>query len=383
MCTPELSCRVCGNPTVYFDTVINCRNEQLSFKKAPFTIATSDIALYRCEHCKHVQSEFVQDSEYYDEYSPLIGAAQYYGTLYRRENVLRRLYEYTTVGGNCAQNALSYFEIGCGAGDGLKIAEQFFSDVIGIEPSNTAELAERNGHRVIKDYFSEQLGIRDTMQAFSSFQVFKHLESPLPVLRAACNALTPDGVGLINVPNGSLIFQKKLYHQVLCEHINYFSPDSLVTLAVRAGFEILELQSDHDAYELNMFVRKPSTFRDYTANGIGARKIRDRDALINILRHYGHCGVWGAGAKAALFGQLLPHDANIDHFFDSDDRKIGLYSSGIPVPIETPSAETVNACDAILIFAASYTDEILKTLREKYGYRGAVIRFDRHEVVEA
>ena len=55
--------------------------------------------------------------------------------------------------------------------------------------------------------------------------------------------LEDDGVALINVPNGEQILKNGLYHQLLLEHINYFSTQSIITLVKNAGFEVLDRKS--------------------------------------------------------------------------------------------------------------------------------------------
>ena len=73
-----------------------------------------------------------------------------------------------------------------------------------------------------------------------TFQVFEHLTDLYSVLNYALEILEPGGVGLINVPNGQRIVEENLYHQIIAEHVNYFTPESLATMAKRAGFDLIE-----------------------------------------------------------------------------------------------------------------------------------------------
>ncbi len=77
------------------------------------------------------------------------------------------------------------------------------------------------------------------------------MEQLQEAVRYAYDILNEGGVGLINVPNGQQIFEEGLYHQINWEHINYFTPYSLALLCNSAGFEILLLESDYEAIELD------------------------------------------------------------------------------------------------------------------------------------
>ena len=56
--------------------------------------------------------------------------------------------------------------------------------------------------------------------------------------------------------------------------------------------------------------------------------------------------------------------------------KIGGYINDLDVRIEYPEISKVNECDLIIIMANEYTNEIMKSLRDKYAYKGEVIYFN-------
>ena len=120
---------------------------------------------------------------------------------------------------------------------------------------------------------------------------------------------------------------------------------------------------------------------DYdNAGGLYTHKQIDQQTLYNILNQYQNIAVWGAGAKTIVYSQLLTEDIHVMHCFDSDKNKRGLYVSGIKAPIETPSKNALSECDAILIFASSYTDQIINELKTTYSYNGVVVRFDKDSI---
>ena len=263
-------------------------------------------------------------------------------------------------------------DIGCGVGSHLELASKYFKNVLGIEPSSNAKVAQDKGYSVIKGYFNEQLKLEIKFDAFCCFQVLEHIKEPLIFMRVLFNFLNEGGVGLINVPNGYSIINEARYDQIVNEHENYFTPNSLIFLARNSGFEVLELNVDRDTLEIDLYISKPKTTLT-TSNAIGTKKLADSENLKNQLSIHKKIGIWGAGQKTATFSSLLPSDIQILHLFDNDKDKEGYYVSGINIPTEIPTKENVQACDVILIFASSYILEITNTLKKNYHYSGKII----------
>jgi|GEM_PF-595065 len=375
------NCRICNKPLSFLETISGCRYEQFALKKEPFKLITRDVVLYRCNHCLHIQTDFNLEDDFYKEYSPLQGSSQYYGGLIKIDSKLKLLRGYCSILGNSSD--LMFLDIGCGTGEALSAASVYFGVVKGVEPSQTADVAKKAGFDVVHDYFGDHLGMVNCVHAFSSCQVFEHLEEPLKILRSAYRALIPGGVGLINVPNGQMIATHRLYHQIVCEHINYFTPDSLCAMARAVGFELIEIHNNSDTFELDLYIKKPIMSKEYVSdNGLQVHKQTDQQTLHNILSKYQRVAVWGAGAKTIVYSQLLPDDVHVIHCFDSDSSKFKLYVSGIKAPIESPSENALSECDVVLIFASSYTEQIIIELKNAYHYSGAIVRFDKDTIVQ-
>lgn len=186
-------------------------------------------------------------------------------------------------------------------------------------------------------------------------------------------------MALVNVPNGNTIIEKGMYDQIVCEHINYYTVESLVKLVSKLDFEILKIENDEEAIEINMYIRKPDKEEK---ESIALKYKNDKNWLNEIVQGYHHIGIWGAGAKTVTFSSLLGDNVIISRFFDNDNKKHGLFVSGVDIAVEQPVKQTVQMCDIILIFAVSYTEIILKELREKFEYKGAIVRLDKKEIVE-
>ena len=366
-----MKCRVCNGDVEPLEIVYNCRWDQFCLKKAPFNAITKNIQLYYCSSCLHLQTKYLLSDEFYDSYTDMEGAAQYFGALDLLDKKLMKVKNYVPDGGRL-------IDIGCGRGKSLRIAKKYFENCLGVEPSQvTSEIARTNGLNVINAYFDKTLNISKDWSAFVCFQVFEHLCELYSVLDYAYEVLEPGGIGLINVPNGQRIVEQALYHQIVCEHVNYFTPYSLGVMAKKSGFDILEIEAVDATIELDLYIRKPRRHSNFNF----ARE-QHKIMLQKLMDGHKHITVWGAGAKSQIYAQLLGKTNPIEHLVDSSPDKAGLYVSGISLKIEAATQSIIDKSDLIVIFASAYNEEIISDLHNKYGYKNKIIYFEGERVLE-
>lgn len=366
-----MECRVCKSQMDLLEKIEGCRAEPVRVSTVPFDEAKAKISLYRCPKCTHIQIPNEIAKTHYDQYAvDNIGFFQYFGDLNTFDKKLERL---KTI----ARNGNSFIEIGCGNGNFLEMAKTLFSNCIGIEPSQIGyETAKKKGLKVINSYFNDSLGLKN-ITAFAAMMVFEHLEAPLEVLKASFASLEEGGVGLINVPNGQLILQKNYYHQIISEHLNYYTPFSLATLAHNVGFDIVQIDSVDSLCEIDIYVSKPKDKKS-----MAKIKSEHKEKLNSLLRGKGHITVWGAGPKAAEYSELLITGLAICHLIDSDIDKEGKYIGGISKPVESVSDDILKKSDAVVIFASAYNEVILEQLKNEFHYEGTVIYFEEDNIKE-
>lgn len=369
-----MKCRVCGSICYELEKVHECRAEAIRslLKKEPYTMKKDTVLLYECSRCGHVQSDFLLNADYYEEYEDGNGALQYYGDRRVLDQQFSKLKTY-------ADSAETLIEIGCGGGHALEVAKNYFPECTGVEPSEREIRVAKNllgggtNLQLICAYFDRSLNLKNSYDAFCAFQVFEHMEQLQEAVGYAYDILKEGGVGLINVPNGQQIFEEGLYHQINWEHINYFTPYSLALLCKNTGFDILFLESDYAAIELNIYVKKSSHHLS-----LDACRNNLKQQLHQALSECRTFAVYGAGAKTVSYSDLIEQEKLL-HVFDSDQTKAGKYVAGLHLPVEQATRQACAECDAIIIFASSYNREIIAMLTE-IGFTGNILYFEGNKL---
>jgi SAM-dependent methyltransferase len=126
-------------------------------------------------------------------------------------------------------------DFGCGFGQFLETCRVFGLQAIGVDRSN----ARRSGAGV--HIFAELDEVSGTFDAITLFEVLEHLDDPLAVLKSLRDRLETGGIMIVEVPDSTgvrAIDSRESYYKIHpLDHINAFTPKSLVGILERAGFE--------------------------------------------------------------------------------------------------------------------------------------------------
>jgi hypothetical protein len=76
--------------------------------------------------------------------------------------------------------------------------------------------------------------------------------------------------------------------------------------------------------------------------------------------------VWGAGHQALAVMALADLGGKIRYVIDSAPFKQGKFTPATHIPIVAPEHLKTDPVDAIIVMAASYSDEVAKLIVEKY-----------------
>ena len=208
-------------------------------------------------------------------------------------------------------------DVGCGYGHFIAEAVQSEWSGIGLEPNPMAKIHARN--MIAKtfsilgmtwDVFDRSADViyKNAYDCLSALWLIEHLPDPLHFLRWARSRLAEGGVLLTVVPNDFTEIQARANLRIARPswwidgtHLNYFTWSSFSNLLGRAGFRIVERQTQ---FPMEAFLLEG---RDYTVDAaLGAdchREVEQFDlgmTRAERLAHYGALAAQGAGREIVV-----------------------------------------------------------------------------------
>ncbi len=317
-----------------------------------------DLKIYQCSGCGLVQL----NSEPVHYYKEVIRAAGFSDEMkkFRREQFNKIILKY-----NLKRKKI--IEIGCGTGEYLSIINEFDVDTYGLEYSEASvNKCIKKGLNVSRGFFEcDSLILPDSpYDAFVIMSFLEHLPDPNSILRGIWNNLSYQGIGIIEVPNFDMIINNNLFSEFISDHLLYFTKDSFKLTLERNGFEVIECDNIWYDYILSAAVVKRkmsnlSNLRQYEKNIIKEIEV--------FLKTYGprKVAVWGAGHQALTILSMLNQREKIRYVVDSATFKQRKYTPATHIPIVSPDSLIDDPVEAVIIMAASYSNEVANIIREK------------------
>lgn len=258
-------------------------------------------------------------------------------------------------------------EIGCSDGYLLSVLhKEGYRNLFGLDP--TPRISNDFPIPVRKEYFTRDTLFEFPIDAFILEHVFEHFTKPWEILDNMASLLPTGGKVLIEVP----YYCNGIHHQ----HLSFFTPPFLQTIAANTGLDILELTTDKVVTRV-VFQKNISLSPFYTSQELESQKNevflqtseveRQRQELHSRLddfvRSAGNEPVywWGTGSSSAiLFAGLDPVLKKTSDFkiLDSDPaRKCLIFS---PAEKEVLFAPEVLKKLRIsnLVFASQFSGEM-------------------------
>jgi len=260
-------------------------------------------------------------------------------------------------------------EIGAGQGEYLSLMKNAGTDAYGTEYSEeSAKQCLKENLKVSRIYLdSEEDKIEDApFDAFFILNFFEHIPDPNSALKAVYNNLSEGGIGLIEVPNFDMILRNNLFAEFIGDHLLYFTKKTLSSTLERNGFEIIECNEIWHDYIISAVVRKRkkidiSRFKNH-------RTKITREIKEYVSRFGSHnVAVYGAGHQALAIISLTNIKNDIKYVVDDAPFKQGRYTPATHVPIVSPEKLITEPVEAIMIMAASYSDEVANKIQQKFN----------------
>lgn len=267
------------------------------------------------------------------------------------------------------------FECGCGVGEFLELWRKFPVQVHGVEHSPDHVAVARSKGLAVQQGFvgcANDLLVDGPFAAFTSFNFLEHQPDPNGMLQGIAANLSAGGCGLVTVPNLDYIVDNHAYYELVIDHLLYFSRKTFTAILERNGFRVVAFDETlRDT--LCAFVEK-SPAPEHGA--LERARARLDSALRQFVReHRGNGGdlvVWGASHQGFTMLSGAGIAEEVAFIIDSAPQKQGRYSPVSHRRIVPPDQLLQGGVAAILVIAPNYSEEIYRTIRERYGLRCAV-----------
>lgn len=134
-------------------------------------------------------------------------------------------------------------DVGCGAGNFLKLVKDKECNVTGLEPDFV--YTESNEVNIVNE-FLENYTTDNKYDLLTSFHVIEHVENPNLFLQKCRDLLKDDGLLYLECPSIDRIYGDTVDYFFWYAHLNTFSKNTLSAFLFKNGFEILKLGWNKD-----------------------------------------------------------------------------------------------------------------------------------------
>lgn len=376
----DARCSVCGEQDLHrvvtlLGVPVNCSVLTLTAETAR-AVDCGDIVLAVCARCAMIRntafdaSKLVYDGDYDNslQFSPRFREFS--------QQLAGRLVDGYGLRGK------TVVEIGAGDGEFLaELCRRGQNHGIGYDPASPVTAP---AHGDVDLELVRELFTVDTAPPRADFvaarHVFEHLDDPRTVVHGLREAMRDVGILYAEVPDATYLLGSDEVWDVVYPHCGYFSAPALERLLADAGFEVLVTGTEFDGQFLFAEAR-PASSRvviDPDDERVGritelARRfarhfetvVEQCEALIRTRADLGRVVLWGGGAKAVTYLNVVPGADRLAAVVDVNPRKWGRYVPGTGHLVVGPDDLAADPPDCVLVMNPAYRDEIELMLKAR------------------
>jgi SAM-dependent methyltransferase len=398
---PVENCQVCnssGLESILFVGFIPPVNTMPAVGSVAIEETAYPLELLRCPACSLVQIGLEVDQQvlFPESYPYLSGT-----TRILRSNFADLCAEASVLLGLAPDGLV----IDIGSNDGTLLANFHAAGfpVLGIEPSQAADVAMRNGIDTLKTYFNRDIAARvaadrGRAQLITAANVFAHIGDIHSVVDGIVELLAPRGVFVSESHYLLDLVETLQYDTIYHEHLRYYSLGSLQYLLAAHGLEVFHIKripTHGGSIRVYSARRGEQTVQDSVhqqlaleasaglVDGSGLKGFRERVIaskvslyeLIGPLRRDG-ARIYGIGAPSrasTLINYIGIDDGILDAVMEvSSSHKINRYIPGTRIPVLDEARLYQDQPEYALLLSWHIAEELAVNLR-KGGYRGRFI----------
>jgi hypothetical protein len=264
-----------------------------------------------------------------------------------------------------------------GAGEGGYLDLLLESGVVGVGIEASSELVQKGkiqARSMFEGHLESGVQLDFKVQRFFSINFLEHTRNPVNFMRALSDLCDFDAVGFIEVPNFEKDLALNRSHDLVAEHLSYFTPQTLRLVCELSGFEVLRVERVWHDDDVVAYVKKRrlldmrSWDRNNSARASFAEycTVADNQPLV----------LWGASHQALTLISMcdaLP----IRYIVDSSPRKQNCQESVYGIPIYSPERLLSDRVCSVLVAAAGYSMEVVRYLKAS-GFSGKIAMLSDH-----
>ena len=359
---------------------------------------TYPLNLVRCRECGLVQIDYAVDAGelFYPEYPYRSGITE---TLRKNlHNISSHMVEKTGL-------ARGSLVIDIGSNDGT-ILEGFRSNgmrVLGVEPTNIADIANSKGIETIKNFFTADIatGIVDKhgkAVVVTAANVFAHVNDLYGLMEGVHSLLDDNGVFVTESHYQLDILETLQYDSIYHEHLRYYLLKPLIRLFNDYNFTLVDVERipnyggsirvyarkginhkvSDEVYKLIALEEKTGAYTDAAYEEFCTRVEASRRSIRSLIIKLNDegkkvVGIGCPGRSATLLTycgitpDLLPYIAE-----QSTSLKLGMFTPGTHIPVTDEAIMLKEQPDYALILSWHYAGPIIKNIRSK-GLKSKII----------
>ena len=361
---PMNKCRVCGH-AFFEESLLRYENMPGAAQFLPDAESLEsdkgvELEVCQCSGCGLVQLS----NEPVSYYKEVVRAAAF-----SEEMRDFRITQFDTFVNKYSLKGKKVIEIGCGCGEYLSIMQECGVDAYGLEQSDESVMqCIENGLKAAKGFIQSSTNrLNDApFDAFFILNFLEHVPDPNLTLRGIYNNLGDSAVGLIEVPNFDMILRNKLFSEFIGDHLFYFTKETLSTTLGQNGFEIVGCNEVWHDYIISAVVKKREKM---DISHFYKCQLQLKNEIEEYIRRFEDkkVAIWGAGHQALAIISLVGLADKIRYVIDSAPFKQGRFTPATHLPIVPPDVLFSDPVNAVIVMAASYSDEVVSIIRHKYG----------------
>mgnify|MGYP001463479969 CR=1 FL=1 len=294
-------------------------------------------------------------------------------------------------------------DIGSNDGTLLKGFKRYKFRVLGVEPTNIAEIANKDGIETIQSFFEEKTAKRISRiygkaKVVTATNVFAHVPNLYSVIEGIKTILDNDGVFISESHYLVDLIKTVQYDSIYHEHLKYYSLHSLVKLFQYYNLEIFDIEfiknyggsirvytGRKGKHKIKDSVQKCIDIEKYffdnsnqTLNDFREKVFQNKNKIIKIINEYKSrgknvVGIGCPGRCSTFLNYCEVDEKKMDYIAEQKTSlKLNKFLPGMKIPIVDEKILFDEQPDLTIILSWHYQKEIIKILRSK-GLKSKVL----------